>query len=106
MDLYTFYKTYNLCEIEVIKIYNKDDDLCMLLNLEASLELIANGCRPTFDLFYKHLFIFKNSRIKINLKNPIITSYEYKNDKIYLKANNKEIIIDSKDIEIKENCEG
>lgn len=105
MDLYTFYKTYNLCDIEVLKIYNKKDDLYILLNLEASLELIANGCRPTFDVFYKHLFIFKDAKVKINKRNPDISSYEYIDNKIHLLINDKPIVINASSIEIIENCE-
>lgn len=105
MDLKSFYQSYDLNEIEILKIYSKDRNLYILLSLEAKLDLIANGCRPTFDLFYKHMFIFKNVNININIKNPKVTSYIYKDGSIYLTINKKEIVITQCDIEVIENYE-
>lgn len=104
MNLKTFYDDYNLKELEVLKLFSKDNKLYILIEFNASLDLIANGCRPVFDLTFKHMFIFEDFYEKIRLRRPIrIIKYEFIDNSLLIIANNKEIIINSKNIEVIRN---
>lgn len=103
MDLKIFKSFYDLEEIGIEKLYSKNNNLYMILNLNVYIELMANGYRPEIDMDMRHLFIFKNYKEDIQLENVNVSNYRLEDNKLIFNANDKEIIIASNEIELIEN---
>lgn len=103
MDLKTFYDFYNLEEILIEHIYQHDNKLYMILDLNVYIELMANGCRPVIDMDMRHLFIFDDFNKKIDYKNIYAKNYQFKNNNLQFTLNGELVTIKSKNITIIEN---
>lgn len=95
MNLKDFYEAYDLTDMDILKLYTKEDKIYLLLDCQTHLDLMGNGIRPAFDVSFHHMFIFKNNGYKFNFRKINVTKYEYKEDKIYLYVSSHEIIFDS-----------
>lgn len=106
MDLKTFINDYDLQELDILKIYNKDNKLYMLLGLSANIELIANGYRPEINLYYKHMFIFDNySGEDINLNGIFVVSNYNDSNGLEFDILDKHIEITNSNVEVIMNYE-
>ncbi len=96
MRLESFYNSFDLKENDIKKIYTKEDNLYIILDVSTHLDLMGNGIRPELNVSYEHLFVFKNNGYKLRLsKNITVEEYKYVDNKIILVVNNKTIILDS-----------
>ena len=69
MTLDFFYNNYKLSDMEIKKIFIKDNKLHLCFTQVAYLELIANGYRPEMDVEYNNEFIFDINHSDIAYKN-------------------------------------
>ena len=85
MTLDFFLKNYNLDDLEINKIFIKNNELNLVVNYNVYLELIANGYRPEMNMdlckTFKFNVLHKNHIFKSN-KLEII---EFSNDILKIK---------------------
>ncbi len=99
MTLDFFYNNYKLEDINIERIFIKDNKLHLCFSQVAYLELIANGYRPEMNVDYDNEFIFicnhkdkkynKNSLKKIDYNNELLFTLD--DEIIEITDNNIEI---------------
>lgn len=72
-----FYENYKLSDLEIRKIYIKDNKLYMEFIQNAYLELIANGYRPEMNVAYDNVFMFDCNHVDINFKKVDLIDIKY-----------------------------
>ena len=92
-------KNYNFNDIEIINVKLNDNKLVVDFNINAHLDLIANGYRPELDMNVNQTFVFEIENIKLNIKKP----YRFniiKEDCYYILLNDNKIKIISNNVEV------
>lgn len=97
MTLKFFYDNYKLDELDIIDIKINLDSISLIINLHSELELIANGYRPSMDMYTPYLFnlsLANKSNYYID-KPYYIKKYEFDDNFIYLEINNSIFLINN-----------
>ena len=92
-------KNYNFNDIEIINVKLNNNKLVVDFNINAHLDLIANGYRPELDMDVTQTFVFEVENIKLNIKKP----YRFniiKEDFYYILLNDNKIKIISNNVEV------
>ena len=92
-------KNYNFNDIEIINVKLNDNKLVVDFNINAHLDLIANGYRPELDMNVNQTFVFEIENIKLNIKK----TYRFniiKEDCYYILLNENKIKIISNNVEV------
>ena len=100
MTLDFFYKNYKLEDINIHKLFIKDNKLHLAFGAVAYLELIANGYRPEMDVEYNNEFIFDVNHSDIEYKNDDLIDILYDGNLVF-KLKNEDIIITNNEIKVK-----
>lgn len=96
-----FYQFYDLSEMDVLSISNKEGDVAILFNADVQMELMANGFRGGFDLSFCQEAIFQGVQIKKEFLSPLhITSYTYLDDHLEIIIDDDLIIIPETEVTI------
>ena len=92
MTLEFFYANYDISDIEIKKLYIKDNQLFLVGKYNVYLELIANGYRPEMNMDLDKTFIF-------NVNHPD-HKFKINNVKLIKDNNNFYILIDNDRIQL------
>lgn len=101
MTLDFFYKNYKLEDININKIFIKDNKFHLAFKTTAYLELIANGYRPEMDVEYNNEFIFNINHSDIEYQADELIDILYENNKLIFKLKNEDIVISNNDVKVK-----
>ena len=100
MTLDFFYKNYKLEDINIHKLFIKDNKLHLAFSTVAYLELIANGYRPEMDVEYNNEFIFDINHSDIVYKNDDVIDILYDGNLVF-KLKNEDIVITNNEVKVK-----
>ena len=105
MTLKTFASVYDLTQINIISIQNKDKDLSFILDLDFKMRFDGgNQVKTEFDMSFYHEFIFKNTSLDFVVNKPYdVIKQEYKNNLLVLTFKDQIIKIKETEIIIKSN---
>ena len=92
MTLEFFYTNYDISDIEIKKLYVKNNQLFLVGKYNVYLELIANGYRPEMNMDLDKTFIF-------NVNHPD-HKFKTNNVKLINENNNFYILIDNDRIQL------
>ena len=95
-----FFESDNKEDFKILDLKIKDNNLFLKVEMNAYIELIANGYRPEIDLNQVKTFIFKDIVFNGSINMPYYLNNIYFNDKLHLVINDIDITINSNDIEI------
>ncbi len=98
MTLEFFYNNYDISDIEIKKLYIKNNQLFLVGKYNVYLELIANGYRPEMNMDVDKTFVFNVSHENHNFT-------KINNAKIIKKDNNYFIVINDIEIELSGNVD-
>lgn len=87
MTLKFFYDNYKLSEIDIKKMYIRNNKLYLTFAQNAYLELIANGYRPEMNVEYNNTFIFNVNHLDKKYKKDDLKDIKYDNNLIFVLAN-------------------
>ncbi len=104
MDLFFFYKMYDLKEIDIEKAYFMNDKLYLEVCMPVEIELIANGYRPEINIQERYVLILSSTSTNEFIITDIkIKEYQYVNGRIHLKINDLDpFVIDNVQIKRQE----
>ncbi len=85
MTLDFFLNNYKLEELEINKIFIKNNKLKIVVKYNVYLELIANGYRPEMNMDIDKTFIFDVDYKNHNFKSTNIEILDYSNDILTVK---------------------
>ena len=95
---------YNFNELEIIDIKLNNNELVVDFNINAHLDLIANGYRPELDLEMSDRFTFEIEKVNYKINKP----YDFKiikEDNYYILLNGNKIKLLSNEVKVEQNLE-
>ena len=92
MTLEFFYTNYDIKDIEIKKLYIKDNQLYLVGKYNVYLELIANGYRPEMNMDLDKTFIFNVNHPDHKFK---VNNVKLINDKnnFYMEINEEKLLL-------------
>ena len=85
MTLDFFLKNYKLEELDINKIFIKNNELRLVVKYNVYLELIANGYRPEMNMDIDKTFVFNCSYKNHTFKTNNLEIIDYSNDILTIK---------------------
>ncbi len=91
MTLDFFLKNYSLDDLEVKKMFIKDNKLNLVVKYNVYLELIANGYRPEMNMDVEKTFIFNTKHDNHTFKTKKLSIVSFNDDILKIKIDNQEL---------------
>ncbi len=91
MTIDFFLKNYNLSDLDIKKIFVKENKLYIKADYNVYLELIANGYRPEMNLDMEKTFVFGCEYKDHHFKSTDLSIISFDNNILKVKIGNEEL---------------